>query len=584
MNGGIDQQIQQKVDAYRGNPQALQQRYAQNQQLIDLLALQKLKSEKEAAARDLQMKMQQSPQTIKDQREAELMQMTKDDLAKQTGQLLEQRQAKSQNNLQRVAQAGLPAAMPGQVQMAGGGIVAFSNGGSTSLTKEEEEERERMLEAERRRAARIRGNSGLLSGLFGGGRNVLGTSANQKLLAAKGFEPDIDMEGEDPFVTFDTVNQPSAPAPAPQTQQTQQTQPAPQQGGITSIPDVTAPQIGMPTQTISEIQAAEAAALSPETEALLRQSKQKAEELMNRDSTAIRKEMEKDAGELLGRTRARDTYADMERRLAELDARQMDPKKLQQEKLLGILGAVGRGNKARTSIAFDEQRRQAERNRMMERMGIQREGLKTDIDIGKSQIASGLAGYEQTALGERAGLGAGVEIANKERDILSQQADRENLIRKANQVRETALYQEEMANLRDQAKNDFEAQKTNATNKVKVLEIEAMERLRKDVNLIDSKDKLRQEITKLSLAIDTAKEKYLGNNARYGQLKDNVAKAESKSELARAQAELDRYEQEQEVEFVSRNAEAVAQLRAYRTALAQINVSAGDVISMQQLP
>jgi hypothetical protein len=112
--------------------------------------------------------------------------------------------------------------------------------------------------------------------------------------------------------------------------------------------------------------------------------------------------MEKDAGELLGRTRVRDTYADMERRLAELDARQMDPKKLQQEKLLGILGAVGRGNKARTSIAFDEQRRQAERNRMMERMGIQREGLNTDVDIGKSQIASGLAGYEQTALGERA--------------------------------------------------------------------------------------------------------------------------------------------------------------------------------------
>ena len=582
MNGGIDQQIQQKVDAYRGNPQALQQRYAQNQQLIDLLALQKLKSEKEAAARDLQMKMQQSPQTIKQQREAELMQMTKDDLAKQTGQLLEQRQAKSQNNLQRVAQAGLPAAMPGQVQMAGGGIVAFSNGGSTSLTKEEE--RERMLEAERRRAARIRGNSGLLSGLFGGGRNVLGTPANQKLLAAKGFEPDIDMEGEDPFVTFDTVNQPSAPAPAPQTQQTQQTQPAPQQGGITSIPDVTAPQIGMPTQTISKIEAAQTPPLDAKTQALLDQSKDKAEELMNRDPTATRREMEKDAGELLGRTRVRDTYADMERRLAELDARQMDPKKLQQEKLLGILGAVGRGNKARTSIAFDEQRRQAERNRMMERMGIQREGLNTDVDIGKSQIASGLAGYEKTSDDVLKGLGAGVDIANKERDILSQQADRENEIRKANQVRQTELYKVEAARIRDQAKYDFDSQKENATNKVKVLEIEAMERLRKDVNLIDSKDKLRQEVTKLSLAIGTAKEKYLEDDGRYRQLKDNVAKAESESELARAQAELDRYEQEQEVEFVSRNAEAIAQLRAYRTALAEMNISVSDVDSMQQLP
>jgi hypothetical protein len=304
---------------------------------------------------------------------------------------------------------------------------------------------------------------------------------------------------------------------------------------------------------------------------------------MNRDPNAIRRKMEKDAGELLGRTRVRDTYADMERRLAELDARQMDPKKLQQEKLLGILGAVGRGNKARTSIAFDEQRRQAERNRMVERMGIQREGLKTDVDIGKSQIASGQKGYEQTALGERAGLGAGVDIANKERDILSKQADRENEIRKANQVRETALYQEEMANLRDKAKYDFDSQKENATNKVKVLEIEAMERLRKDVNLIDSKDKLRQEVTKLSLAIGTAKEKYLEDDRRYMQLKSNLAQAESKSELARAQAELDQYQQEREVEFISRNAEAIAQLRAYRTALAEMNISANDVTSMRQV-
>ena len=46
MGGGLDQQINEKVDAYRNNPQALQQRYQQNQQLIDLLALQKLKSEK----------------------------------------------------------------------------------------------------------------------------------------------------------------------------------------------------------------------------------------------------------------------------------------------------------------------------------------------------------------------------------------------------------------------------------------------------------------------------------------------------------------------------------------------------------
>ena len=60
----IDQEIQRKVDAYRSNPAALQQRYQQNQQLIDLLALQKLKSEKDAAAKEMQMQMAQDPQTI----------------------------------------------------------------------------------------------------------------------------------------------------------------------------------------------------------------------------------------------------------------------------------------------------------------------------------------------------------------------------------------------------------------------------------------------------------------------------------------------------------------------------------------
>lgn len=147
----IDQEIQRKVDAYRGNPQQLMQRYQQNQQLIDLLALQKLKSEKEAAARDMQMKMQQQPGTIAQQREAELLDMTKQEMMQQTQGVLQQRQAQQQQNMQQVAQQGLgalanqrPAApQPAAPQpapqgapqgqpmprMAQGGIVAFAPGG-----------------------------------------------------------------------------------------------------------------------------------------------------------------------------------------------------------------------------------------------------------------------------------------------------------------------------------------------------------------------------------------------------------------------------------------------------------------------
>ena len=145
----IDQEIQRKVDAYRSNPAALQQRYQQNQQLIDLLALQKLKSEKDAAAKEMQLKINSNPNTIKEQRERELLDRTKEDMMKQQAGIMQTAQARQQKNMQQVAKQG--AARPqdvAQVQrglgslasqikpqiarMAGGGIVAFQEGGGIS--------------------------------------------------------------------------------------------------------------------------------------------------------------------------------------------------------------------------------------------------------------------------------------------------------------------------------------------------------------------------------------------------------------------------------------------------------------------
>ena len=144
LNKGIDEQVSNRVDAYRGNPQQLMQMYQQNKELVDLLALQKLKSEKDAAKRQIEMQMQQQPSTVKQQREQELMQMTKDDLAKQTQGVLQRKQQQQQANLQRAAKSGLgaiaprrPAPVPAQTpkpMMAGGGIVAFQPGGSVSTS------------------------------------------------------------------------------------------------------------------------------------------------------------------------------------------------------------------------------------------------------------------------------------------------------------------------------------------------------------------------------------------------------------------------------------------------------------------
>ena len=147
--GSIDDEVQRKVDAYRGNPAALKQRYQMNQDLLDLLALQRINKEMQEKKRDIEMSMQQNPQTIKQQREAEVLGMTKDDLSKQVGGIMAQRQAAQQRNLQNLAAGQRPATrtpMPtpmrnprtegvasqradNMVNMAQGGVVGFQEAG-----------------------------------------------------------------------------------------------------------------------------------------------------------------------------------------------------------------------------------------------------------------------------------------------------------------------------------------------------------------------------------------------------------------------------------------------------------------------
>jgi hypothetical protein len=150
----IDQEVASRVAAYKGNPQALQQKYAASQQLIDLLALQKIKSAQEAAAREMQMQMAQqqaangeSSSTIAQQREKEVMDLTKNELAQQRGDLAQQQQVDQKEAMQKlmggIASAeGASTAMQPKA-MAAGGIVAFDDGGPTN-----KDERKKRKEGE----------------------------------------------------------------------------------------------------------------------------------------------------------------------------------------------------------------------------------------------------------------------------------------------------------------------------------------------------------------------------------------------------------------------------------------------------
>jgi len=137
--GGMAQAIDTKVEAYRNNPQVLEKRLAQNPQLLDLLALQKVKSAKESAAQELLLGEQQNPATILAQREQEVLAMDKNEMAKQSSGILGQRQQQQTKNMQRTASGGnpmmaasgglLPLPRPNMQGMAQGGIIGYDGGG-----------------------------------------------------------------------------------------------------------------------------------------------------------------------------------------------------------------------------------------------------------------------------------------------------------------------------------------------------------------------------------------------------------------------------------------------------------------------
>jgi len=135
----IDQEVASRVQEFKGKPQELQQKYAVSQQLIDLLALQKIKSMQESAARQMQMQMAQqqaangeSSSTVAQQREKEVMDMTTQELANQRGDLAQQQEREQKQAMQKlmggIASAPGAASVMEPKALAAGGIVAFKTG------------------------------------------------------------------------------------------------------------------------------------------------------------------------------------------------------------------------------------------------------------------------------------------------------------------------------------------------------------------------------------------------------------------------------------------------------------------------
>ena len=395
---GIDQEIQRRMDAYRGNPQALQQRYQMNQQLLDLLALQKLKSEKDAVARQMQAQMQQVPSTVAQQREQELLGRTKQEMAQQVGGVMQQQARQQQQNMARMAQAaarpqgGIAGLAPQGARMAGGGIVAFQEGGALS---EEERRRREMLFFERALA-----NDPLLQRM----EAVIRSRAENRPVRDRFGERSFESASGDSSEIRNYLPLPSAAAPAPTAtagmagvddrEGPPNFPPGPDSGGrgrdmgglgvllagetmesgsqpkragdgsvIAGVRDITAPAIPEKSSRTEEIESGIA---------------------------TLRKQGDP-MGQLRGLTEFTDQYLrrgdirkageERARRLAELDRAQMDPEALRRERLMAaLIGAAGKSTFGLTGAGAAagaenarQQQRIAERQRLIDQMDLERE-------------------------------------------------------------------------------------------------------------------------------------------------------------------------------------------------------------------
>jgi len=130
---GLESNIAETAKAFQGNPQALQQRYTQKQDLFDLLALNMIKKQQAAAKNQLLMSQQEMPGTIIEQMENAVTKNesgeanTQTETATGVAGALATKNAQTQSNMNKMAGVASNSAA-NMKTLAGGGIVGFAAG------------------------------------------------------------------------------------------------------------------------------------------------------------------------------------------------------------------------------------------------------------------------------------------------------------------------------------------------------------------------------------------------------------------------------------------------------------------------
>ena len=158
--GGLGAQINQKADAYRSNPDALQKKAKLSGDLMDALALQKVMSDKAMAKQQLALSQQQDAGSVVEQMEQKLVGMNKEELTAQTAGIMGERNKQKQKQISAAAPPqkppmqmaqgapqGLPAAPRPPMQMAQGGIIGYKKGDKVSAVEAKGSRLEQALKA-----------------------------------------------------------------------------------------------------------------------------------------------------------------------------------------------------------------------------------------------------------------------------------------------------------------------------------------------------------------------------------------------------------------------------------------------------
>lgn len=506
--------VEDRVAAYRGNPAPLQQRYAASQDLLDLLALQKLKSEKENAARQMQLAMgqQQAAQgggseTIAQQREKEVMELTKNELAQQRGETAQQQQEQQQGMMQKlmsgIARAPGAQAAAQPKAMAAGGIVGYAGGGAVAFSKGGDVDSAR----ERIRAARQKLQS---FGTLERRNNPEAYSAAQQefeaaqsaLQEAEGaYASEMSAAGVDrpAFSRRDVgavkqaiqANAPAGPTARPAGPPVSAAYPdESMRGAAASLPGPAAPPAAPPRPAPTANPAAQAAAAAnPAAQAAPAPTAapaaapaaglpglvdKTATDMMQRDPNAERKAMMDEIRQAYALTpEQRAVYEQGTSQRQKMFDETYNPERQRREGIKQfLLGAGGRrygvlGGAAQTAAAYDEGQR-VQKLKDFETLQKGKEGLVSLEREGiKPSIEGGIKGMEVAEAGKRSGLEAGFRRVEGQLDRES----REAIARDNNRVQ----------GLIAQAQRDgtMEARRQGFLNDINRMETRALEGLQK---------------------------------------------------------------------------------------------------------